>query len=115
MIATTAVAQPSFRITSFISHRDLTDRQIDDIQRYTLGWTEVMFTNDAEKLTKARRGLSEPLDKRWAMSNTARMHYGEALLTCFEPILSAENDNDLALLMRCKYYHFWEPNEVLPQ
>jgi len=96
MVATTAVAQPSFRITSFISHRDLTDRQIDDVQRYAQGWTEALFTDDAEKLSEARRGLSEPLDKRWAMSNTARMHYGEALLTCFEPILSTENKNELA-------------------
>ncbi|MBC8203113.1 MAG: hypothetical protein H8E91_04720 [Planctomycetes bacterium] len=96
MVATTATAQPSFRITSFISHRDLTDRQKADIQKYIQGWTDAMFTNNTEKLGEARRGLSEPLDKRWAMSNTARMHYCESLLTCFEPILSEENENDLA-------------------
>ena len=96
MVATTAVAQPSFQITSFISHRDLTDSQKADIQRYIQGWTEAMFTDEAEKLAQARRGLSEPLDKRWAMSNTARMHYCESLLTCFEPILAKENDNVLA-------------------
>ncbi len=96
IVSTTAVAQPSFRITSFISHRDLTDRQKADIQRYTQGWTAEMFTDSADGLSEARRGLSEPLDKRWAMSNTARMHYCESLLTCFEPILSKENDNELA-------------------
>ena len=96
LIATTVVAQPSFRITSFISHRDLTDRQKGDIERYAQGWANELLTDDAQKLSDARRGLAEPLDKRWAMSNTARMHYGESLLTAFEPFLAEENKNEMA-------------------
>ncbi len=95
-VAATAIAQPSFRITSFISHRDLTDRQKADIERYAQGWSEVMFTDDAEALSEARRSLAEPLDKRWSMSNTARMHYGESLLGAFEPFLAKENKNVMA-------------------
>ncbi len=96
--ATVAFAQPSFRITSFISHRDLTDQQKADIERYTQGWAGAMLTDDAKILAEARRGLTDPLDKRWAMSNTARMHYGEALLTCFESFLSEENENEVAAI-----------------
>ncbi|MBT4583610.1 MAG: hypothetical protein HOC93_00840 [Phycisphaerae bacterium] len=98
IIATTAVAQPSFRITSFISHRDLTDRQKVDIERYTEGWATILLTDDAKMIAEARRGLTEPLDNRWSMSNTARMHYGEALLSSFEPFLSEENENEVAAI-----------------
>ncbi|MDP7008339.1 MAG: hypothetical protein QGI78_02100 [Phycisphaerales bacterium] len=96
LLASSAAAQPSFRITSFISHRDLTDRQKSDIQRYAASWAEAMLTNDAAMLTQARKRLSEPLDQRWSMSNTARMHYGESLLSAFEPFLSEENKNQMA-------------------
>ena len=95
-VAATALAQPSFRITSFISHRDLTDRQKADIERYAQGWSEAMFTDDAKALSEARRSLAEPLDKRWGMSNTARMHYGESLLSAFEPFFAKENKNVMA-------------------
>ena len=96
LVATTVVAQPSFRITSFISHRDLTDRQKGDMERYAQEWANELLTDDAQKLSEARRGLAEPLDKRWAMSNTARMHYGESLLDAFEPFLAEENKNEMA-------------------
>ena len=96
IIATTAVAQPSFRITSFISHRDITDSQKGDIERYASGWANAMLTDDAAMLSDARRALAEPLDSRWSMSNTARMYYGEALLEAFEPFLSVENKNQMA-------------------
>jgi hypothetical protein len=96
LIATTVVAQPSFRITSFISHRDLTDRQKDDMERYAQGWANELLTDDAQKLSAARRRLADPLDNRWAMSNTARMHYGESLRTAFEPFLAEENKNEMA-------------------
>jgi len=95
-IATSAIAQPSFRITSFISHRDITDSQKGDIRQYASGWADAMLTDDAATLSEARRALAEPLDKRWSMSNTARMHYGEALLDAFEPFLSKENKNQMA-------------------
>jgi hypothetical protein len=96
LIATAVVAQPSFRITSFISHRDLTDRQKDDMERYAQGWANELLTDDAQKLSAARRRLADPLDNRWAMSNTARMHYGESLRTAFEPFLAEENKNEMA-------------------
>ena len=95
-IATSATAQPSFRITSFISHRDITDSQKSDIEQYAGGWAGVMLTDDAAVLSEARSALADPLDKRWSMSNTARMHYGEALLDAFEPFLSKENKNQMA-------------------
>ena len=91
LMTAVASAQPSFRITSFISHRDLTDSQKSDLERYAQNWAQNMLTDNAEDLSVARRSLAEPLDARWGMSNTARMLYGEALLEAFEPFFAKEN------------------------
>lgn len=96
VITSVANAQPSFRINSIISHRDLSTQQKEDIEMYAQGWAKAMLTDDAEMITEARRNLSDPFDERWKMSNTSRMYYGEALLLAFEPFFAKENENVMA-------------------
>ena len=91
-------AQPVFSIVKIVSQNNISNDEASRIQQYATGWANALLTKDTFSLFNAQRHLIEPLEPEVGMSAIGRSLYGKALKEAFKPLLSPENDNEMAAI-----------------
>jgi hypothetical protein len=93
-----ALAPPRYRIDNIVNKNTLTDEDSKRITQYATGWAEALQTTDTTDLFSARQRLISPLENENDMSPYVRSVYCSGVLDGVEPLLSAENTNEMGLV-----------------
>jgi hypothetical protein len=94
-MSTIAFAQPR-SISKIVDKSSISEDGENKIKKYAVIWAEQLQTTDAETLEQARSKLIDPFEPGVRMTPYARSLYGKYLNEGFTPLLSKENENEMA-------------------
>jgi len=94
-MSTIAFAQPR-SISKIVDKSSISEDGENKIKKYAVIWAEQLQTTDAETLEQARSKLIDPFEPDVRMTPYARSLYGKYLKEGFTPLLSKENENEMA-------------------
>ena len=95
LMSTIAFAQPR-SISKIVDKSSISEDGENKIKKYAVSWAEQLQTTDAETLEQARSKLIDPFEPDVRMTQYARSLYGKYLREGFAPLLSPENENEMA-------------------
>lgn len=95
LMSTIAFAQPR-SISKIVDKSSISEDGENKIKKYAVIWAEQLQTTDAETLEQARSKLIDPFEPDVRMTPYARSLYGKYLNEGFTPLLSKENENEMA-------------------
>ena len=95
MMSTVAFAQPR-SISKIVDKSSISQDDETKIEKFAVGWAEQLQSTDAEALELARSKLIGPFEPDVRMTPYARLLYGKYLKQGFAPLLSKDNENEMA-------------------
>jgi len=90
-----AMAQPR-SISNIVDQSSISNDDEQKIQKYAVGWAELLLAEDADTLEQARGKLVDPFEPNVRMTPYARNLYGKYLKEGFQPLLNQSNANEMA-------------------
>ena len=102
-LCTAAFSQPR-SISKIVGESEINEEDEKKIQKFAVAWAEELQTTDAETLKHAHNKLTSPFDDGVHMTPHGRSLYGKYLKEGFAPLLSDENENEMAAVNALQIY-----------
>ncbi|MDE1037506.1 MAG: hypothetical protein OR996_01545 [Phycisphaerales bacterium] len=91
-------------ISSIVGESDISQEDEVKIQKFAVAWAQELETEDGEALERAHKKLASPFDADARMTPNGRNLYGKYLKEGFSPLLSVDNQNEMAAVNALQIY-----------